>query len=113
MGLGFNSRFGLYVQMVSQSILTLVGFLWDLQFPPAFKIGAHMFITSKTPFTQEYWGAAVLKSGCYNVMPYGLHAYMKRHDSDDSSPVVAKLQRFGSLWRKALYKYKKKKNENL
>ena len=29
---------------------------------------------------------------------------MKRHDSDDS-PVAAKLQRFGSFWRKALYKY--------
>ena len=51
----------------------------------------------------------MLKSGCYNlsadriVAPYGLHAYMKQHDSDDS-PVAAKLQRFGSFRRKALYK---------
>ena len=29
---------------------------------------------------------------------------MKRRDSDDS-PVAAKLQRFGSFRRKALYKY--------
>ena len=77
---GFNSHYGLYVQMVSQSMLALTGFLRDLRFPPAFKIGARVFITSKHPFTQGYWGAAVLKSGCYNlsadriVAPNGLHA---------------------------------------
>ena len=38
------------------------------------------------------------------LRPYGLHAYMKRYDSDDSQ-VAAKLQRFGSFRRKALYKY--------
>ena len=60
----------------------------------------------KHPSTQGYWGVAVLKSGCYNlsddriVAPYGLHAYMKRHDSNDS-PGAAKLQRFGFFWRKA------------
>ena len=37
MHLGFNSRYGLYVQMVSQSLLALAGFLRDLRFPPAFK----------------------------------------------------------------------------
>ena len=83
MGPGFNSRYGLYVQMVFQSILALAGFLLDLRFPPAFKIGVRMFITSKHPFTQGIWGAAVLiKSGCYNlsadkiVAPSGLHAYI-------------------------------------
>ena len=61
----------------------------------------------KTPLVL---GAAMLKSGCYNlsadriVAPYGLHAYMKPHDSDYSL-VAAKLQRFGSFRRKALYKY--------
>ena len=49
MGPGFNSRYGLYVHMVSQSIFALAGFLRDLRFPPAFKIGARMFITLKTP----------------------------------------------------------------
>ena len=39
MGPGFNSRYGLYVQMVSQSMFALAGFLRDLRFPPAFKIG--------------------------------------------------------------------------
>ena len=53
----------------------------------------------------------MLKSGCYNlsadriVAPYGLHAYIKRYDSDDSPVAAAKLQRFGSFRRKALYKY--------
>ena len=52
--------------MVSQSMLVLAGFLRDLRFPPAFKIGARVFITSK--HTQGYRGAAaVLKSGCYNL----------------------------------------------
>ena len=61
--------------------------------------------TSKSDLTE-----LLCYSGCYNlsadriVAPYGLHAYMKRHDSDDS-PVAAKLQRFGSFRRKALYKY--------
>ena len=48
-GWGFNSRYGLYVQMVSQFILAFAGFLRDLRFPPAFKIGVRVFITSKTP----------------------------------------------------------------
>ena len=80
MGPGFDSRYGLYVQMVSQSMLALAGFLRDLRFPPAFKIGARVFITSKnTPSPRFYWGAAVLESGCYNlsadriVAPFGLH----------------------------------------
>ena len=65
MGPGFNSRYGLYVQMVSQSMLGLAGFLQGLRFPTAFTIGARVFITSK--HTQGYRGAAaVLKSGCYN-----------------------------------------------
>ena len=37
---GFKSCNGLYVQMVSQSMLALAGFLRDLRFPPAFKLGA-------------------------------------------------------------------------
>ena len=89
MGPGFNSRYGLYVQMVSQSIFALAGFLRDLPFPPAFEIGSRVFITSKHPFTLGYWG-------CYNLSadmiaePYGL-------------PVAARLQRFESFRRKALY----------
>ena len=59
-GPGFDSRYGLYVQMVSQSMLALAGFLRDLRFPPTFKIGMCLE-RSKHPFTQDVWGAAVLK----------------------------------------------------
>ena len=58
-GPGFDSRYGLYVQMVSQSMLALAGFLQDLRFPPVFKIGMCLEI-SKHPFTHDVWGAAVL-----------------------------------------------------
>ena len=63
----------------------------------------------KTPLHPGVLGSCCVKKGMLQstdriVAPYGLHAYVKRHDSDDS-PVAAKLQRFGSFWRKALYKY--------
>ena len=49
-------------------------------------IRSRVFITSKIPLHPGVLGSCVLKNGCYNlsadriVAPYGLHAYMKRHD---------------------------------
>ena len=59
---GFNPpcRKGIYVQMDIQSMPVLAGnFLWELRFPPAFKIG--VFSDLNPPIPRGNWGVAVIK----------------------------------------------------
>ena len=82
----------------------------DLRFSSCFQNWCVCVIYIKNTPSPRGIGELCLKSGCYNlsadriVAPYGMHAYMKRHDSD-VSPVAAKLQLFRSFRRKVLYKY--------
>ena len=57
---------GCMCKWISHSMLALAGFLRDLRFPPAFKIGTCL-VNQKHPLTQGEWGAVVLKSGCHNL----------------------------------------------
>ena len=64
---GFNSRHGLYVQngipnpwSLSQVFSGFSGFLLPSKLGRVWNIQKH-------PLTQGEWGAAVLKSGCYNL----------------------------------------------
>ena len=55
MGVGnirLDSSLGFYVQMNTQSMLALIGFLRDLRFPPAFKI---VVVRDQNPLAVKMW----------------------------------------------------------